>query len=250
MQIKRDLTLCAASILLVGSFFLPNAVAGITDSNRLNNMIMIDSQRISFDSVPELGIPERLALIANWDTEIMPLNFGNVMDEETAGSRAVRELSRFLRGGPFSFELRTCKVEECSAAFVIDMMNPNVNMIIWELSIADALENTAIVTIDDETGMILKIIYKQAARNQNPTAANNSSQPGLSDEELYSNALRLSEMINEYYGLQIILGDYYYNGSISYYRADLSDGGRVIPMFGVVRSTSFTMNEKVKSQSS
>ena len=248
-KIRRGLTLGAASLLLLGSFFLPNAVAGIADSGRFENLIMIDSQSISFDSAPELGIPDRIALIANSGAEIMPLISGNAMDEEKAGATAIREFTRLLLGGPFDFDFRTCKVEECASAFVIDTVNPSLNMIVWELTLSDAPDNKAILTVDDETGMILKIILRQAVRNQNTAAENNASQQSLTNEELLKNALSLTELMKEYYSLPIILGDYYFNGSYSYYRADLPDGGRVIPMFGVVRSTGFTMNERVPSRS-
>jgi len=245
LNLKRDLVLGAASLALIGSLFLPNAVAGITDSNKLNNIIMIDSQRISFDTAPELGLPDRIALISDSGTEILPLNSGNVMDEESASGRAINELEGFFRGGPYSFGFRTCKTEECVAAFVINMNDPSVNMIVWELTLIDAQENTALVTIDDETGVILKIIYRPASKNQNSNTANNSQQQDLTDSQLYSNAETLSELMKAYYGLNIILGDYHYSGSFSYYRADLSDSGRVIPMFGVVRPAGFTMNERV-----
>jgi len=245
LKLRRGLTLGAASLLLLGSFFLPNAVAGIVDSGRFDNLIMIDSQSISFDSEAELGLPGRIALIASSGSEIMPLNSGNAMDEETAGAVAIREFTRLLLGGPFDFDFRTCRVEECTSAFVIDTVDPNFNMIVWELTLSDAPDNKAILTIDDETGMILKIIFRMATGNQNTTAENNASRQGLTDEELHKNAFSLAELMREYYDLPIILGDYHFNGSYSYYRADLPDGGRVIPMFGVVRSTGFTTNERI-----
>jgi len=32
---------------------------------------------------------------------------------------------------------------------------------------------------------------------------------------------------------------------LSYYRLDLSEGGLIVPMYGVVRAASFTINERV-----
>ena len=243
MNLKRDLPIGAASLLLLGSFFLPNVFAGVSDSNRMNNLTMIDSQRISFDAAPELDLPDRIALVSSSGTEIVPLNSGNVMDEEEACGKAIRELEGFFRGESFGFDFQTCIVDECAAAFVFNVNDPNVNMIIWELTLVDARENLAYVTIDDETGKLLKVIYRQSARN--PAAANNSQQQGLTNEQLYSNAEKLSEMMKVYYGLNIVLGDYHNSGNFSYYRADLIESGRVIGMFGVVRSTGFTMNERV-----
>ena len=247
MKLKRNLVLIAAALLLIGSFFLPNAVAGITDLNRLDNMVMIDSQSISFDSVAALRLPERIELVANSDAESMMLNSGNRMDEETAGNRAIRELNRFFRGGLFEFEFHACSIEECTASFIIDTATPTINMIIWELTLVDTYENTAIVTIDDELGVIIRMIYKQGRRNQNTSGTNNSLSANLTDEELHNNALNLSELMAKYYTMPVILGDYYYSSSLSYsyYRADITDEGHVIPMYGVVRSTGFTMNERV-----
>jgi len=245
MNLKRYLTLGAASILLIGSFFLPNAAAGITDSRWINNLEMIDSQSISFEATPDLGLPDKIALIANSGTETMPLSTGNIMDEEIAGNRAILELTRFFKGSSYSFEFRTCTVTECAAAFAIDMATPSLNTIIWELTLSDAQDNQAMLTIDDETGVILKIIYRQAAKNQNSNAANNASQASPSDLELRSGAMALSRLMRDYYNMQITLGDYHYNGALSYYRADLATTGKIIPMFGVVRVTGFTMNEKV-----
>ena len=244
MKLKRNLAVIAASLLLAGSFFLPNAVAAITDSGRIDNLTMIDAQTISFDSVPDLSLPDKIVLMANKNTEIMALSSGNVMDEETAGSRVVTELSQFFSGSLYGFEIRSCTVQESSAAFVIDPENPRFNMIIWELTITDALENAAAIVMDDETGKIIKIVYKQGMRTGGMNAGNDTPLPVLSNIELHRNALRVTEMMAEYYDLPIILGDYHFNGSYSYYRADFADGSRIVSMFGVVRSTGVTMNER------
>ena len=243
MKPGRILIFTAAALLLVGSFFLPNAVAGISDSNRLNSLRLIDSQSVSFNAVPELSIPERIILIANSYTEIMALNSGNAMSEEEARARAIRELSRFISGGPFDFSFSTCVVEESSAAFAIDTENPTVNMIIWELTLVDAVENTAMLTIDDETGIIVKIIYRQGSKNQNSITPVGAP-PGQMEKELSANAVRVAEMMAAYYDLPIILGDYYFDGGLSYYRSDFTDENSIISMFGVVRPAGFTMNER------
>ena len=243
MKPGRILILSAAAILIAGSFFLPNAVAGISDSNRLNNLRLIDSQSLSFDSAPELSLPERIMLIANSDTEIMALNSGNAMTEDSARSRAVVELSRFIGEGPFEFSFRSCVVEESSAAFAIDTENPTVNMIIWELTLTDADENTAMVTLDDETGMIVKIIFRQGSMSQ-ISSVTNLMPYELMENRLRANAVRMTELMAEYYDLPIILGDHDFNGVLSYYRGDFMYDGMVISMFGVIRPTGFTMNER------
>ena len=245
MQLRRIIVFTIALLMLAGSFFLPNAVAGISDINRLNNLTTIDSQSISFNAAPVLSIPERIELISNSKTEIMALNSGNMMTDAAAGSRAIRELTRFIGGGPFAFDFDTCAVEQSAAAFAIDTGNPTVNMIIWELTLMDVNENSAMVTLDDETGIIMKIIYRQGGRSQNPANFYISTPAGQMETELYDNALKMTEMMADYYGLQIILGDHDFNGTLTYYRGDLTDGARIIPMFGVIRPTGFTMNERV-----
>jgi len=245
VKLRRNIILIAAGLLLIGSFLLPNAVAGVTDSRRLNNITMIDSQSVIFETTPVLGLHERIELAANPDAELLAWKTGNVMNEETAESKAVLEFTRFLRGGPFEFDFLRYSVEEVSAIFIIDSENPTVSMIVWELSIIDTSENSAILTIDDETGLIMKIIYKQGYRNQNGNGGSDEPVVNRTDEELNAAALRLCEMMTDYYRHTIELADYQYSGSIAYYRADLSFGEQVLPMFGVVRATSFTINERV-----
>jgi hypothetical protein len=57
--------------------------------------------------------------------------------------------------------------------------------------------------------------------------------------------LRLSEMMSKYYGVPVRLGDYQLGSNIAYYRADMYDKGLVMPMYGVVRANSFTINERL-----
>lgn len=238
MNIKRNLVLIAAALLLVCGFFLPNAVASVTDSGRLGNITMIDSESVTFDPTPTLSLPERIALMANPNAELIGWKSGNVMDELAAERKAMLELNKFLHDGPFSFDFRGYTTQESSAIFIIDSETPTASMVVWELTIADTAESTVTVTIDDETGVILKIILKQARRVEDAGSAADAP------EELYVDASRLVEKMAEYYGLQIILGDYAAGNNGSYYRADVLMHGADITMFGVVRATGFTMNER------
>jgi len=248
MKIRRYLLFGAAALVLTGSFLLPNAVAGITDSRRLDNLVLIDSQSVSFDSVQELSVPERLALVANKNTEYMAVTTSNYMNFGAAERRAVRELARFFRGGPFELDYSELTVEEGAATLVIDAAVPTNNIIIWELILVDPSDNTVTVTIDDEIGVILKIIYRRGRRNPDSGEASNTMPPASSDEELHAAALSLAEMMMDYYGYPVELADYEYGGSLSWYKAYLSGGVGigVIPMFGVVRANGFTMNERVR----
>jgi len=245
MKIWHYLLIVAAAMLLAGSFFLPNAVAGVTDSNRLDNLVMIDSQSISFDSTPELALPERLALIAKPNTEILPLTTGKVMDIDEAKEKAERELERFLGDSPIRFDFGEYSVTDAAAALVIDSNVPTLNMLFWELVLVDKSQNTVTVTLDDETGIIIKIIYRLGNRDTLMTGTGSS---GSHDEAFYATARSLTEMMKEYYGLGVTLADYHFNRSIAYYRADLFGGGRIIPLYGAVRATSFTMNERRTQQ--
>jgi len=242
----------AVLLLLIGSFFLPNAVAGITDSRRLDSLVLIDSQSISFDSVPELGLSERIALVANLGTEILALRSGNNMGLDAAENRAARELARFFRNSLFELNFYELTIEEGAAAFIIDPADPALNMIVWELTMIDLSGNAVTVTIDDETGIILKLIYRQGRRVLHPDGGRpdggsfswTTEMPVLSNEELRYAAQSLVEMMTEYYGQSVVLGDYEFAGSVSYYRADLLSDGPAIPMYGVVRAMNFSMNER------
>ena len=242
MKIWHYLFLFAAVGLLVCFFFLPNTVAGFTDLRRLDNLVMIDSQSVSFDTSAELSLPERIALAASKKTEILPLNTGNVMDDEAVKERANNELKRFFRDRLIKFDFDEYSVEENSVMLVIDSSVPTLNIIVWEIVLVDRSENTITVTLDDETGFILKLIYKLGNRNGSMI---NQGTSDSSDDALFSAAHSLTEMMKEYYGLQITLADYTFRNSIIYYRADLSGRNIIIPMYGVVRATSFTMNERV-----
>ena len=244
MKFWHYLLLVVAAVLLIGSFFLPNAVAGITDARRLDNRITIDSQSISFNSAPDLALPERIALVANRKTEILPLKTGNAMELEEAKEKAEQELTRFLHDSPFKFNFSGYTVEEGDAALVVDAIDPAHNLIIWEFVMIDQSENKVTVTLDDETGFILRLIYKLGSKDDSFIE---SGATGSSDDKFYSVAQSLADMMYDYYGLRVRLADYELsgNGSTAYYRADLSGNSRVIPMYGAIRSTNFTVNERV-----
>lgn len=247
MKLRRIFTIVLTALLLIGSFFLPDAVAAITDSGRLNSIDMIDSQSVSFDRTPDMSLVERIVLIANYKTEILPINSGYLMDEDIAGSAAVREFARLLGNASFAFDFKSCEVKDSSASFVINTENPNINMIIWELTLADARDNVATVTLDDEMGKIIKVIYTQGSKNE--TLINPGSKDGngaVPSDSFNSVALTLTELMTAYYGKSVILGDFYFRSNMAYYRADLLSGLDAIPMFGVVRPLGFTMNERTK----
>lgn len=246
MKIRHYLLLTAAALLLLSSFFLPNAVAVVTDSRKLDNYVMIDSQSISFETAPELDLPDRISLVASPNTETLPLKTGQAMDDYLAREIAVRELESLLRGSPLTFAFDGKVVDECSAAFMIDTEDPSINMVVWELALTDRFGNTMAVALDDETGVVLKIIYSCGNGNLSGIAGlKESLNFGQSDEEFYDTALRMTQTMAEYYGLPVTLADYQYSGSLAYYRADMFGGGKVISMFGIVRATSLTMNEKL-----
>jgi len=233
-----------AALLLVASFFLPNAVAGVTDLRRLNNLIVIDSQSISFDSAPDLSLPERIELFASPNSELLALKTGNAMDSDAAESRAIRELARFFRDSPFEFDFQEYVVDTGTASLVIDTGMPVVNMVIWEFEMYDPYGTAATVTIDDETGLLIKLVYRRRGVWTSLDEMGNNIGFRTTDEELLAKALSLSELMESYYGMPVALGDYQYSGNLAFYRADLTGADSVIPMYGVVRASSFSMNER------
>jgi len=244
MKIGRNIWLGVSALILLGSFFMPNAVARYTDSRRLDNLITLDAQTISYERVPELSLPERITIAASPNTEMLTLKTGQVMNIETAGNRAVRELSRFFRGGAFEFFTERCVIEDGAALFLIDTADPSVSMIIWEFTLYDSAGNEVTVTLDDDTGIILKLLYKTGSRNSG-VGASNSGFASATDSDLNAAALSLSEMMQIYFNTTIVLGDYEFSGSFAYYRADMTGSSSIIPMYGIVRANSFTMNERL-----
>jgi len=245
MKLRRNIILITTGLLLIGSFFLPDAVAGVTDSGRLNNITLIDSQSIIFEALPKLSMPERLELVANPNTEMVVWKSGNVMDAEAAEKRAILELTRFFSGSMYNFNFKDYSVEDNVTLFIIDPQEPTVNLIVWELTLIDSNENNANIIIDDETGYIMKIVFRQGRASRNLPGVDETQPATATDEDLYAKASNLTELMSAYYGLSISLADYHYSGSISYYKAEIHDHGRIIPMFGVVRASSFTLNERV-----
>jgi hypothetical protein len=153
------------------------------------------------------------------------------------------ELEKLFEDGPFRFDFDGYSVNEGGAALVIDeSTTPPLSAIVWELELSDESKNTISLTLDDETGFILKLIYRLGNKDNSLI----ESGTGSLDQRCYSVARGLADMMRKYFGFSVTLGDYQFRGSIAYYRADIFGGGRAIPMFGVIRATSFTLNERVK----
>jgi len=233
-------------MVLVGSFFLPNAVAEVTDMRRFDNLILIDTQSIRFDSAPELSLLDRLLIAANTSTESLPLKTGNVMDGDAAAECVLRELERFSRLSPWDVDYSGYAVEESTASLMIDTMIPTLNMVVWDLTLTDTSDNTIMVTVDDEMGIILRLVVRWRSGNVTMTGADSSGASTPSDAELYNVAQVLTEMMTDYYGLHVELADYLFSETFSYYKAEIADS-RIssIPMYGIIRANGFTMNERV-----
>jgi len=118
-------------------------------------------------------------------------------------------------------------------------------MVVWDMTLIDPSENTVMVTVDDEMGMILRLVVRWRTGGVTLTETGASANSAPSDAELYTAALSLAELMTDYYKLPVELADYLFSESFSYYKAEIS-GGRayVTPMYGVVRATGFTMNER------
>jgi len=242
MKIKHYLMLGAAALAMITGFFLPNAVAGVMDGRRLDNLTMIDSQSVSFDAAPELGLFSRIAIAANSSSEVFPLKTGTVMDFEAASKTVSRELEKFSKNKALGLEYSKYTLEDGAASLMVDSFAPTRSLIVWEMTLADPSGSALTVVIDDETGAILRLVQKWASAADSKVASG-SQEP--TDERLYAAAQGLTEMMTAYYGYQVELADYQFSGSLSYYKADITDGGLRVPMYGVVRATGFTMNERV-----
>ena len=245
LKLRRYLPSAVVVLALIGSFFIPNAVIGVMDARRLDNLIIIDAQGIIPGAENELSLLKRITLAASSNTEVLPITAGQVMEMETARSRAVRELTRFFDDGPFEFVIDNCVVDDSAASLIIDTEDPTVNMIIWEFKILDLYANEVTITIDDETGVILKLIYRRENGSLYSEELPDEDMAGLYNDELYDVAMRLSEMMDAYYGLPVMLSDYHFSGTMAYYMVEMNSGGQTIQMYGVVRSNNFSVNERL-----
>ncbi|MCL2200607.1 MAG: hypothetical protein FWB75_01475 [Oscillospiraceae bacterium] len=241
MKIRHYVSLAIAAVIVIGSFFLPNAVAGITDMRRLDTLILVDSERISFEAVPELTLTERITLAGSSSADILPLHTGSNMSLEAAELRAVEEVARFFSAGPFQLDYEDVVISEGLASLIVDALVTTRYMIIWEFDITDHSGNSVNVVIDDRTGIIVRLIYRVGNREE----ALLDGEFWSRDDLFYTAARSLSEMMTAYYGVSVVLGDYSYRGIISFYRADITEAGLTVPMYGNVRSASFTVNERV-----
>jgi len=242
MKPRHYVALIIAALVVIASFFMPNAVAHITDMRRLDNLTRVDSEFIRLEAAPYLTISERLALAGNSNTNTMPLTTGLTMDSVEASAVARREITRFFSGGGFTLNYMTSTISDGIASFIIDRDQPSLYMIIWEFEMVDDLGNSVIAIIDDATGIIMRLIYRQGngGRNLIDVPENTST-----DEMLFIAARALAYMMNRYYELYVILADYNFATTLAFYRADVTEGSNVIPLYGVVRASSFTMNERV-----
>ena len=243
--IPRFLPWIAVAVGLVGSFFLPNATANVMDSRMLNNLIIIEAESISFETELEMSLPDRIALLSSPNSEVLSIASGNVMNMESAKTRTISELAKFFSDNQFEFETDGCTAEDGNTVFVIESNNPAVNLIIWEFRILDRNANEVTVTLDDETGTILKLIYQQRSNAHNQDSNPREENTISARYDMYTAAQQLSDMMTEYYGIPVRLGDYQLGSNIAYYRADMYDRGIVVPMYGVVRASSFTINERL-----
>ena len=129
--------------------------------------------------------------------------------------------------------------------FVINPQDPSINMIVWLFVVTDSNGNSVTVTIDEEYGAILRMVYRHSSRVRQVEMSNAGNAHGASDEELYASARHLTGMLTAYYQTPVVLADYMLSGSFAYYRVDYHDGDAIIPMYGVIRAASFSMNERV-----
>ena len=242
MKTRHYISLALAALILVGSFLLPNAVAGILDLRRLDSLMLIDSQAISFDAVPELSLAERISLAGRSNTDVLPLNTGNNLSSETAAINAAEETMRFFANGPFELIYDDLTFGDGLVSLIIDGADPTRYMIVWEFDMLDSLGNSVSIILDDETGKIVRLIYRMGNRDGTLLGPERAL---TNDEMFYTAALHLSEMMAAYFGKNVTLADYHFSGTLSYYRADISENGQTIPTYGVIRPASFTMNERV-----
>ena len=238
MNKKGAAVIAIVLFVIIGCFFLPSTVAGIMDRQSLGKLIITDSSSISYEATPDLPLTSQLRLMANTNAESAQLKTGKNMDSEAAFRKVMTELRWFDKGGELGFDYASCSATEIQAGFVIHTEDPSINMIIWLFQLVDAEGNTLAVVIDDETGLIMHMFYRRGVTKAEPRLAE-----GYGDAELEKFAYRLAELMNDYYGYDVSIKEYAFIGSLGYYNAELRSGETVIPLYGIVQESGFSINE-------
>ena len=239
MMNKKSVAVIAIVLfVLIGCFFLPSTVAGIMDKQTLGKLIMTDSSSISYEAAPDLALTARLKLISSSSSESAALKNGKNMDRAAALRKVITELKRFDLAGEMGFIFDNCAAEEVQVGFVINTEDPSVNMIIWAFQLRDIDGRQIMVIIDDETGVILQMIYRHGDA---PPKLHPDGIIDVADMEKTANLL--ADMMTDYYGCPVNIKEYEQTGNLGYYNAEILSDGVLIPLYGIVRESGFTINE-------
>lgn len=146
------------ALILAGSFFLPMYITGLKDKTTLGHVDVRNTQSVSFETKPELGIIDRLRM-KNSSGSLMLYN-GKNMDAQEACQDVLTELGKFNSNALFDIDLQSCAMTYSSVEFLIDSSDPAKNVIVWNISLEDQSGNMVTASVDDETGILLSVNYR------------------------------------------------------------------------------------------
>ena len=224
---------------MVACLFLPDTVAGIQDTQTIGKLDVKDSSSMSVETNPEMTLTERLNLISISNSMSVPVKNGKMFNNDTAIDRAVSELKRFSGDEGFGFDFTDVTIDLLETLLIIDSDDPSINMLAWRLILSDNSRGTITLVIDDATGTIIQLIFKLNIS----TLVGSDKDTSLSSE-FYQSVTNLCHLMTDYYDTAVRLAEYELLGSRGYYKAEIWDGGAATPMFGIVQSNSFSINDK------
>lgn len=232
-----------AAALLVFCLFLPNITAAARSRLDLGRTDVIEVGSVAFEVNPRLDLVDKLYLITTSDS--VTLTGGKRFSEISAYQNAVAELRKMNSGHIMEIDLGGPDTlpHDIEVRFVISPSDPASSMVIWRLTIYDALGHSVTASFDDETGKILQLYYRVDAKGvYNASSASESSQSGASPAFPVTAEL-LARQMREYYGLDIAATDYERIGSLGYYTVQVKNGGKDIPAFGIISANGFSIND-------
>ena len=236
-RFKGIITAALTVFVVAACFFLPDTVADIQDRQTIGNLNVKDSSSISIETNPEMTLPERLNLISISNSTSVLVKNGKKLNITTSLDRAIAELNRFSGDdAPWAADFT---VDLHESLLIIDSDDPSTNMLAWRFVLTDSSGQTITLVIDDATGTIIQLIYKL---NQRVVIVPEKN-AGLY-AEFYETAATLCRLMTGYYGVTVTLAEFELLGSLGFYKAELWESGTATPMFGIVQSDGFSINDR------
>ena len=170
-QVQYIITAAVVLCFAAGCTLLPLAIFGVQDQELVGRVHTETVEETVSPIRHTMSIVEKLKFYAKSNTYLhdgsehisaIPLEQGARLNQETVWTVCQEELSRLAALGlapERQREMLTNEKRFANSFFYIDTDDPTQNMIAWNLEFADN-EGGVLVHLDDETGKILKYMYR------------------------------------------------------------------------------------------